>query len=152
MKGTFRLAVVLRLREMAEDAARARLGAALDSHRRATDVLIALVERELSAQRRIEQVHDTAAQAGEIVAAQHGLEHAERATAVGREALEAAQLALVEARQALADATRRREVVERLKDRLALAEALEAQRREDALLSEIAGVRHARALGTEVDR
>ena len=152
MKGAFRLAVVLRLREMAEDAARARLGAALDSHRRATDALIALVERELGAQRRIEATQVAGAQAGEIVAAQHGLEHAERATAAGRQALEGSQLALVESRQALADATRRREVVERLKDRPALAEAVEAQRREDALLSEIAGVRHARALGAEADR
>jgi flagellar export protein FliJ len=151
MKGTFRLAVVLRLREMAEDAARARLGQAIDAHRRATEVLIELVERELRAQRRVEAVQAAAAQAGEIVAAQHGVEHAERSTAAGRDALEAATTALVDARTALAEATRRREVVTRLKERLSLAEAIDAQRHEDALLSEIAGVRHARAMGAEVD-
>jgi flagellar export protein FliJ len=152
MKGAFRLAVVLRLRELAEDAARARLGQALDSHRRATDVLIELVQRELAAQRRVEAHCDGGAQAGEIVAAQRGVEQAEQHTAAGREALEAATALLVEARSALAEATKRREVVERLKERLAHAHALEAQRHEDMVLSEIAGVRHARSMGTEVDR
>jgi flagellar export protein FliJ len=152
MKGTFRLAVVLRLRVMAEDAARARLGQSVDAHRRATDVLIQLVERELEAQRRIEAYCAEAAQAGEIVAAQHGVEQAERHTAAGRQALEAATAALVESRTVLAEATKRREVVERLKERLAHAEALEAQRHEDMILSEIAGVRHARSMGAEVER
>jgi len=152
MKGTFRLGVVLRLREMAEDSARARLGQAVDAHRRATDVLIELVERELAAQRRVEAYCTDGAQAGEIVAAQHGVEQAEQHTAAGRQALEAATAILGEARTALAEATKRREVVERLKERLAHAQALEAQRHEDMVLSEIAGVRHARSMGTEVER
>jgi flagellar export protein FliJ len=152
MKGAFRLAVVLRLREMAEDAARARLGRAVEAHRRATEHLVALLERELTAQRRIESLADAGTTAGELAVAQRALERAEQAVAAGRVALEAAQLALLEARQALAEATRRREVVERLRDRLALQQAIDAQRREDAVLSEIAGVRHARSLTQEVDR
>ena len=151
MKGGFRLGVVLRLREMAEDAARARLGSAVDAHRRATDTLIELVDRELGAQRRLEAAQ-AGATAGELMGAQVCLEHAERATAAGRDALEGASEALLEARSALAEASRRREVVERLRDRIALGEALEAQRREDALLSEVAGVRHARLAGSEGDR
>jgi flagellar protein FliJ len=152
MKGSFRLGVVLRLREMAEDAARARLGQALDAHRRATEALIALVERELDAQRRVEETQAGGAQAGDIVAGMRGIEQAERATAAGREALQAATEVLAEARSALAEATRRREVVERLKDRLVEAAALEAQRHEDALMSEIAGVRHARGMTAEAER
>ena len=152
MKGAFRLAVVLRLRVMAEDAARARLGQAVDAHRRATDVLIELVERELAAQRRVEAFCAEGAQAGDIVAAQHGTEQAEQHTAAGRAALEAATTSLVEARTVLAEASKRREVVERLKERMAFAEALDAQRHEDMVLSEIAGVRHARSMGTEVER
>lgn len=151
MKGTFRLAVVLRLRVLAEDAARARLGQAVDTHRRATNVLIELVQRELGAQRRVETFCEEGAQAGEIVGAQHGVEQAEQHTAAGRQALEAATAILVEARTTLAEATKRREVVDRLKERMAHAEAIEAQRREDMVLSEIAGVRHARSMGAEVE-
>jgi flagellar protein FliJ len=152
MSGAFRLAVVLRLRILAEDAAKARLAQALDVHRRATDVLISLVERELESQRRMEAAQVEGMQAGDIVAAQYVVERAEAATAAGRQALEAATSSLVESRQTLADATKRREVVERLKERQALAVSLEAQRHEDKVLSEIAGVRHARAMGAEVDR
>jgi flagellar protein FliJ len=149
MKGAFRLAVVLRLRELAEDAARAHLGAAVAAHRRATESLIILVDHELQAQRRVAALQDEGAVAGDMVAAQHGVEHAERATAVGRDALETAARELIDARSTLAEASRRREVVERLKERLAHAEVVEAQRREDSVLSEIAGVRHARSLSTE---
>jgi flagellar export protein FliJ len=151
MKGAFRLAVVLRLREMAEDAARARLGQAVDGQRRATDVLIDLVDRELAAHRRIEALYDVGGLAGDMVAARNAVEQAEQRTAVGRQALEAATTVVVEARTALAEATRRREVVDRLKERLAHASAVEAQRREDRVLSEIAGIRHARNMGAEVE-
>jgi hypothetical protein len=86
------------------------------------------------------------AQAGELRAARAGVETAEAATLAGHTKLEAASLALMQARAALAEATKRREVVERLRDRVRLAESQEAQHREDSLLSEIAGVRHARRI------
>ena len=117
MSGTFRLGVVLRLREMAEDAARARLATAVGGHREATERLIELTV-------------------------------AEEATAAGRRKLETASEVLMQARSSLAEASKRREVVERLRDRMHAAEAQEAQHREDNLLSEIAGVRHARALSS----
>jgi hypothetical protein len=55
----------------------------------------------------------------------------------------------MQARTVLADATRRREVVERLRERMRAADAREAQHREDNVLSEIAGVRHARTMTSE---
>jgi flagellar export protein FliJ len=146
MSNAFRLGVVLRLRELAEDAARASLATALGVQRAASDALAALVSREGVARDRLRDLHYAGAEAGDLVAAQHGVEQAERATIEGQKVLATATAALIDARSRFADATRRREVVERLRDRLRAAEALEAQRREDALLSEIAGVRHARSM------
>jgi flagellar export protein FliJ len=145
--GGFRLGVVLRLREMAEDAARARLASAIEAHRVATEALIALTTAEHEAEARQVTTGEEGAQAGELRAVRAGVEAAERATAAGRATLTTASEALMLARGALVEASRRREVVERLRDRIRSAEVLEAQHREDNLLSEIAGVRHARAIG-----
>lgn len=145
MSGGFRLGVVLRLREMAEDAARAKLATAVIAHRDATEALIALTDLERAAEQRLVEMAETGAQAGELRAARAGVENAEQATDAGRARLEAASEGLMIARGALAEATKRREVVERLRDRIRLVEAQDAQHREDSLLSEIAGVRHARA-------
>lgn len=149
MSGTFRLGVVLRLRELAEDAARAKLATVLVRQREATDALIALMALEHAAEDRIVALGSVGAQAGDLRAARAGVEHAEQASAAGRVTLETASEALMQARAALADATRRREVVERLRDRLRASEAREAQHREDNVLSEIAGVRHARTMTSE---
>jgi len=149
VSGTFRLGVVLRLRELAEDAARAKLATVLVRQREATDALIALMALEHAAEDRIVALGSVGAQAGDLRAARAGVEHAEQASAAGRVTLETASEALMQARAALADATRRREVVERLRDRLRASEAREAQHREDNVLSEIAGVRHARTMTSE---
>jgi flagellar export protein FliJ len=151
MRGTFRLGVVLRLRELAEDAARARLAMALTCQREASYRLVALVERERDAQRRLADIGIEGGRAGDLVAVQRALEVAEQATLEGQQALADATGALIGARTELADASRRRDVVERLRDRIRAAEALEAQRREDAVLSELAGVRHARSMVAEVE-
>jgi flagellar export protein FliJ len=152
MSNTFRLGVVLRLRELAEDSARAHLAAALTRQRAALDALVRLQERERDAQQRLSDLQGQGAPAGDMVATQHGLEVAEAATVEGRTALATATAGLIESRTLLADATRRREVVERLRDRLRATEARDAQRREDAVLSELAGVRHARSMTAEVER
>jgi flagellar export protein FliJ len=146
MSNTFRLGVVLRLRELAEDAARGRLGLALGHQRAATETLIALVARERDAQDRLVELQAQGAPAGDMVAVQHGQELAEEATREGQRALAAATATVIEARSALVEASSRRQVVERLRDRLRAAETREAQRREDALLSELAGVRHVRTM------
>ncbi|MEI7745794.1 MAG: flagellar FliJ family protein [Chloroflexota bacterium] len=152
MKTGFRLAVVLRLREMAEDAARAKLGAAAADYRKATEIVAKLHAREDEARGRMLELQDGGGMAGDIVASVRGIEMAEQQTAIGRQALEIAARALVDARSALAEASRRREVVQRLRDRQRQAEVLEAQRHEDSVLSELAGVRHARGLGAEKDQ
>lgn len=146
--GGFRLGVVLRLREMAEDAARARLANAVDAHRVATDELIARTAAEHEAQARVMEIAEAGAQAGEIRAARAGIETAEANTKIAHAKLEQAAEGLMLARSALAEASKRREVVERLRDRIRQAEALDAQHREDNQLSEIAGVRHARAISS----
>jgi flagellar export protein FliJ len=146
VSGGFRLGVVLRLREMAEDAARARLATAVDSHRLATEELIRRTTAEREAQTRLVELGEAGAQAGDLRAAVAGVETAEGATHAARVRLETVSEALMVARGALAEATKRREVVERLRDRLRLLEAKEAQHREDNQLSEIAGVRHARSM------
>ena len=146
MSGGFRLGVVLRLREMAEDAARARLATAVDAHRLVTEELIAHTAAEHEAQARLVTMGEAGAQAGDLRAALAGVELAEAATQATRVKLEAVSEALMTARSALAEATKRREVVERLRDRIRLLEAQEAQHQEDNQLSEIAGVRHARAI------
>ncbi len=148
MSGGFRLGVVLRLREMAEDAARAKLATAVDAHRVATQALVALTDAEHAAEGRLVEMGASGAQAGDLRAASAGVEAAELATAQGRTRLMAASEGLLVARGALAEASKRRDVVERLRDRIRLLEAKEAQHREDSQLSEIAGVRHARALGS----
>jgi flagellar protein FliJ len=146
VSGGFRLGVVLRLRELAEDAARARLATSVAAHREAAERLVALVTAEHAAQDRLVEMAEAGARAGDLRAVRAGVETAEQATAGGRTSLEAASLGLMHARAALAEATKRREVVERLRDRTRFAEVQEAQHREDNLLSEIAGVRHARAV------
>jgi flagellar export protein FliJ len=146
--GGFRLGVVLRLREMAEDAARARLANAVDAHRLATDELVGRTVAEHEAQARVMAMAEAGAQAGEIRAARAGVETAEANTNLARTKLEKAAEGLMLARSALAEASKRREVVERLRDRMRQIEAQEAQHREDNQLSEIAGVRHARAIST----
>jgi len=152
MKTQFRLAVVLRLREMAEDSAKAKLAAALDDYRKATGIMARLVAREEQARARLLELQDSGGLAGDIVATLHGVDNAQQQTAIGRQALEIAARALVDARKALADASRRREVVQRLRDRMHQAEVLEAQRLEDSVLSELAGVRHARGMAAERDQ
>jgi flagellar export protein FliJ len=148
VSGGFRLGVVLRLREMAEDAARARLAVSVVAHREATETLVALTTAEHEAQGRLVEMAQAGAQAGDLRAVRAGVETAEQATTSGHTKLEAASLALMQARAALAEATKRREVVERLRDRLRFAEAQDAQHREDNVLSELAGVRHARAISS----
>ena len=144
MKSRFRLGVVLRLREMAEEKARLHLGEALGVHRAAVlelERLSVAVDAERTRLATLQR--SSGVTAGDYVAADEAIHHAERDQARGRVAVDAATEALLEARLALGEARQRLEVVERLRDRIAAAERLEAERKEIAILGDLATTRHA---------
>jgi flagellar export protein FliJ len=148
MSTGFRLGVVLRLRELAEDAAQAALARALQVHRSALDALrrshgAAFVEHERATALQRASGHGGATVAGDLADAVASVELAEEAIVASEARVVAASNELLESRSRLAEASRRRQVVERLRDRTAAAERLRLQRREDATLNEVATTRHA---------
>lgn len=148
MSAGFRLGVVLRLRELAEDAAQAELAGALKVHRSALDALLESVgagdvERERAHALQHGATNAGATLAGELADAISSLELAEDAVAARNAEVIAAANGLLACRLRLAEATSRRQVVERLRDRAATAERIGLQRREDAVLNEVASTRHA---------
>ena len=140
----FRLDVVLRLRRIAEDNSRNRLGQAL-THHRAVAGEVDRLDRDLVDERaQLETLQRGAAiPAGDLRDVHDGVEFAERALAVGIGRLEDAARALFESRAALAAATRRREVVERLRDRASETARRAADKKVEVEMAEFATVRHA---------
>jgi flagellar export protein FliJ len=148
MSRGFRLGVVLRLRELAEDAAQAELALALRHHRSALDehreaIRTAAVESERAGS--ILQASGSAPSipAGDLADAIASIELAQDAIVASQARVVTAAASLLESRGRLAEATSRRKVVERLRDRAAATEQLRLQRLEDALLNEVASTRHA---------
>lgn len=139
----FRLDVVLRLRRLAEDGARTRLAAALADHRAAAIAIERLAHAVDNERDLLVRLEGGAADGGRIRDSHDAVEHAERALETGRDLLARAAEGLLHARLALADASRRREVVERLRDRAKLAERHAAEHEAELELSEFATVRHA---------
>lgn len=157
MSRRFRLGVVLRLRELAEDAAQTELAASLRIHRSAVDahrhrVLEAAVEQDRAAD--IQRASGSRGRpvAGDLADAINSVELADQAVTVSQERVAAAADRLLEARGRLAEATSRRKVVERLRDRTVAAERLRQQRAEDVVLNEVASTRHAWASLEETAR
>ncbi len=143
MSGTFRLGVVLRLREMAEESARVQLGHALRAYHDAVAAVRKLTDELEHERTRFGRLQRrTQSNAGDLADAAEAVAMAERSVATGESQLESAARFMLEARQQLAEARRRREVVERLRDRAIAAEALRVERREEAELSELATTRH----------
>ena len=140
----FRLDVVLRLRKIAEDNARSRLGEALTGHR-AVAVEVDQLGRDLGGERAQLGTLQLAAAtpAGDLRDAHDGVEFGERALAAATGRLEDAAQVLFESRAALATASRRREVVERLRDRASLAARRAADHKVEVEMAEFATVRHA---------
>jgi flagellar export protein FliJ len=143
MSNRFRLGIVLRLREMAEESARIELGHAVDAHQRAVAVVQAAQGRAGAELRWLSDLHGETAAAGELQSAVLAVASAQRNIVASQEKLGRATKALFDARQALAEASRQREVVERLRDRF-LAEERRASDRLDTLaMAEIASTQHA---------
>ncbi len=143
MSRKFRLAIVLRLREIEEDAARGRLGVAVRDH------VAALADRDGVAQRLADEhewlrgLQERGGDSSELRTAAEALGTAEGRLSRAEETLAKTAQALLEARALLAQATKRREVVERLRDRHLAAERDREEKAEIARLSELANVQYA---------
>lgn len=143
-----RLDVVLRQRELDEQAARIEVAkavaarqAAIAAVRDAQDMVLASLEEMGRLQ------HDAASaggrSAGDLGDAMNAARIAEQELFARETRANDLGFELLRAQARLADASKRRDVVERLMERVAAAARLEAQRREDAILNEMAGIRHA---------
>ena len=147
-----RLEVVIRLRELAEDAAAGRLAVALTAHRVAASALTAAGERRLAETDRLDASLAGPTTGSDLSGA--ALRLAQADALVRRRTTELTLVAetLLRARRDLADATRRREIVVRLRDRLEASQRREADRREAIRLDDVVTARHGRELLGEVDR
>jgi flagellar export protein FliJ len=143
MSNKFRLGIVLRLREMEEETARIALGHALDDHQRAVATVSAAQGRAGQEAQWLSDLQHRPAEAGQLQSAVRAVDSAQRAIAAAQEKLGRATDTLFQARRLLAEATRRREVVERLRDRFVAAERREMERRDAMAMSEIASTQHA---------
>jgi flagellar biosynthesis chaperone FliJ len=144
MSARFRLGVVLRLRQLAEDAARAELGRALGGHRDAIDAAGIAHGRAAAMQAELAGIQEQPSPvAGELRRTADLADRAGEQVTTALALVEHCAEALLAARARLAEASRQRDVVERLRDRLTTANALAAARRSDAEMSEIAMQTHA---------
>jgi flagellar export protein FliJ len=143
MGNRFRLGIVLRLREMAEETARIELSHALDAHQHAVSAVQAAQGRAGQELRWLSDLQNGTAEAGQLQTAVFAVASAQRGIVVAQERLGRAADALFEARRLLADATRQREVVERLRDRFLVAERREMEHQDTLAMAEIASTQHA---------
>jgi flagellar export protein FliJ len=143
MSNRFRLGIVLRLREMTEETARIQLGHALEAHSQAIAAVQAAQGRAGEEAAWLSDLQSRRAEAGQLQSAVYAVAAAQRGIVASQEKLGRATDALFEARRTLAEATRQREVVERLRDRFLAAERREVERRDAMAMAEIASTQHA---------
>jgi flagellar export protein FliJ len=138
-----RLDVVLRLRRLAEERARAELATA------AGGLLAALRGRDVAAARRtaeeawLASLHLARPTGAELAETTAALDVAGERVEAAERAVASATAAVAKARERLRDARMARDVVERLRLRSLETERLEAERREIVELAELGGRRHA---------
>lgn len=134
----FRLERVRALRERREDAAKEELAGAMLRHRRCEEEVQAAAERITRA--RAAQVDATRlpASANDLMAHQAYLERAERAHQATRQNLQSHERELLQRREALTQAARDRQALERLKENRRAEHEREVARQEGLMLDEIA--------------
>jgi len=134
----FRLERVRALRERREDAAKEELAGAMLRHRRCEEEMQAAAER--IARARAAQVDATRlpASANDLMAHQAYLERAERAHQATRHDLQRQEVELLQRREALTQAARDRQALERLKENRRVEHEREVARQEGLMLDEIA--------------
>jgi flagellar FliJ protein len=134
----FRLERVRALRERREDAAKEELAGAMLRHRRCEEEVQEAAAR--IARARTAQVDATrlTANATDLMARQAYLERAERAHQATRQNLQRHELELTQRREALTQAARDRQALERLKEHRRADHEREVARQEGLMLDEIA--------------
>jgi flagellar protein FliJ len=134
----FRLERVRALRERREDAAKEELAGAMLRHRRCEEEVQAAADR--IARARAAQVDTTRlpASANDLMAHQAYLERAERAHQATRQSLQRQEVELLQRREALTQAARDRQALERLKENRRVEHEREVARQEGLMLDEIA--------------
>ncbi len=143
MSSAFRLATVLRLREAAEERARAELARALNVRRLASEA-VDRARAALEAEAVLaEATTRTRRPACAIADAVDDVARSRRAVEAAADRCAAAETAVAAARERLATVTRQLEVVERLRERVVRAERHEADRREQSVLDELGLLGHA---------
>jgi flagellar export protein FliJ len=143
MSGRFRVGIVLRLREMAEESARIELGHAVDAHQHAVSGVASAQGRAGQELHYLANLQSGTSEAGQLQTAVFAVAAAQRGIVVAQERLSQASAALFEARRILAEASRQREVVERLRDRFLAAERRDRERKDSMAMAEIAATQYA---------
>jgi flagellar FliJ protein len=134
----FRLERVRALRERREDAAKEELAGAMLRHRRCEDEVQAAAARIASAHAAQVDATRLTISATDLLARQAYLERAERAHNATRQDLRRHELELSQRREALTEAARDRQALERLKEHRRADHEREAARQEGLVLDEIA--------------
>ncbi len=134
----FRLERVRALRERREDAAKEELAGAMLRHRRCEEEVQAAATRIANARAAQVDAARLPISATDLVARQAYLERAERAHHATRQNLQRHEFELAQRREALTQAARDRQALERLKEQRRADHDKELARREGLMLDEIA--------------
>ena len=134
----FRLERVRALRERHEDQAKDALAGAMMQHKRCADAVAVAADQVANARAAQLEAACTPMSATDLLARQAYLERAEKVHQAGRRELHRHELELNRRREALTEAARERQALERLKDRRRRDHEREAARLEGLALDEIA--------------
>src|SRR5947209_6327343 len=134
----FRLERVRALRERREDAAKEELAGAMLRHRRCEEEMQAAAERIAGARAAQADATRLPVSANDFMAHQAYLERAERAHQATRQNLQRQEVELLQRREALTQAARDRQALERLKENRRVEHEREVARQEGLMLDEIA--------------